>query len=188
MFKKTIDILLGSLVFFHQDTLVNASIIISSSGKEYVIDDSLFDNPLSEKSNTIQFPVILPTYGNYNRNKEELVIGEDFVHVENALSYPYSIVAYIESIFDGPKDKEVVGGSAFFIKSNVLVTAAHNVFRWDLGGISAKEVYVYPAMNNNDSPFDNKWYYLNTSGEMVTGIQIIQGKTYQFNLLGEWIK
>lgn len=78
-----------------------------------------------------------------------------------------------------------------------------------LGGISAKEVYVYPAMNNNDSPFDNKWYYLdvvngdmktgwielngkwyylNTSGEMVTGIQIIQGKTYQFNLLGEWIK
>lgn len=117
-----------------------------------MIDDSLFDNPLSEKSNTIQFPVILPTYGNYNRNKEELVIGEeDFVHVENALSYPYSTVAYIESIFDGPKDKVVVG-SAFFIKSNVLVTAAHNVFSWDLGGISAKEVYVYPAMNNNDSP------------------------------------
>ena len=33
----------------------------------------------------------------------------------------------------------------------------------------------------------NNWYYLNASGVMVTGTQVIDGKTYTFNSSGVWI-
>ncbi|MBR1780413.1 MAG: serine protease, partial [Oscillospiraceae bacterium] len=31
------------------------------------------------------------------------------------------------------------------------------------------------------------WYYLNSSGAMVTGTQTIGGKTYRFDSSGKWI-
>ena len=33
----------------------------------------------------------------------------------------------------------------------------------------------------------DQWYYLMPSGNMVTGLQIIEGKDYYFNEDGEWI-
>ena len=32
-----------------------------------------------------------------------------------------------------------------------------------------------------------KWYYLDSSGVMVTGTRVIDGKSYTFNSSGVWI-
>ncbi|CTN85475.1 N-acetylmuramoyl-L-alanine amidase family protein [Streptococcus pneumoniae] len=58
--------------------------------------------------------------------------------------------------------------------------------------IGLQEKWYYLDPSNGDmkigwTKVNGKWYYLNSSGAMVTGSQTIDGKVYNFASSGEWI-
>ena len=126
--------------------------VISSTGEEYEVSETLQESP---GTNNFSLPDVSPTYGQYYTNQSEVIIGKnDLVKVKNTLQYPYSTSAYVESEFRGVENGKDVTyrGSANFIKDNVLITAAHNIYKHEFGK-DAEELYVTPARTPNSVPF-----------------------------------
>lgn len=152
-FHKKLGIsIVASTLLASQLPTVSALTVISSTGEEYEVSETLQESP---GTNNFSLPDVSPTYGQYYTNQSEVIIGKnDLVKVKNTLQYPYSTSAYVESEFSGVKNGEDVTyrGSANFIKDNVLITAAHNIYRHEFGK-DAEELYVTPARTPNSVPF-----------------------------------
>lgn len=144
--------IVASTLLAGQLPAVSALTVISSTGEEYEVSETLQESP---GNNNFSLPNVSPTYGQYYTNQSEVIIGKnDLVKVKNTLQYPYSTSAYVESEFRGVKNGEDVTyrGSANFIKDNVLITAAHNIYKHEFGK-DAEELYVTPARTPNSVPF-----------------------------------
>ncbi|VMW65847.1 choline binding protein G [Streptococcus pneumoniae] len=151
-YKKLGISIVASTLLASQLPTVSALTVISSTGEEYEVSETLQESP---GNNNFSLPNVSPTYGQYYTNQSEVIIGKnDLVKVKNTLQYPYSTSAYVESEFRGVKNGEDVTyrGSANFIKDNVLITAAHNIYRHEFGK-DAEELYVTPARTPNSVPF-----------------------------------
>ena len=151
-YKKLVISIVASTLLASQLPTVSALTVISSTGAEYEVSETLQDSP---GTNNFSLPDVSPTYGQYYTNQSEVIIGKnDLVKVKNTLQYPYSTSAYVESEFRGVKNGEDVTyrGSANFIKDNVLITAAHNIYKHEFGK-DAEELYVTPARTPNSVPF-----------------------------------
>ena len=151
-YKKLGISIVASTLLASQLPTVSALTVISSTGEEYEVSETLQESP---GTNNFSLPDVSPTYGQYYTNQSEVTIGKnDLVKVKNTLQYPYSTSAYVESEFRGVKNGEDVTyrGSANFIKDNVLITAAHNIYRHEFGK-DAEELYVTPARTPNSVPF-----------------------------------
>ncbi len=151
-YKKLGISIVASTLLASQLPTVSALTVISSTGEEYEVSETLQESP---GTNNFSLPDVSPTYGQYYTNQSEVIIGKnDLVKVKNTLQYPYSTSAYVESEFRGVKNGEDVTyrGSANFIKDNVLITAAHNIYRHEFGK-DAEELYVTPARTPNSVPF-----------------------------------
>lgn len=151
-YKKLVISIIASTLLASQLPTVSALTVISSTGEEYEVSETLQENP---GNNNFSLPDVSPTYGQYYTNQSEVIIGKnDLVKVKNTLQYPYSTSAYVESEFRGVKNGKDVTyrGSANFIKDNVLITAAHNIYRHEFGK-DAEELYVTPARTPNSVPF-----------------------------------
>ncbi|CJD55410.1 choline binding protein G [Streptococcus pneumoniae] len=144
--------IIASILLASQLSTVSALTVISNTGEEYEVSETLQDSP---GTNNFSLPNVSPTYGQYYTNQSEVIIGKnDLVKVKNTLQYPYSTSAYVESEFRGVKNGKDVTyrGSANFIKDNVLITAAHNIYKHEFGK-DAEELYVTPARTPNSVPF-----------------------------------
>lgn len=144
--------IIASTLLASQLSTVSALTVISSTGEEYEVSETLQESP---GNNNFSLPNVSPTYGQYYTNQSEVIIGKnDLVKVKNTLQYPYSTSAYVESEFRGVKNGKDVTyrGSANFIKDNVLITAAHNIYKREFGK-DAEELYVTPARTPNSVPF-----------------------------------
>ena len=144
--------IIASTLLASQLPAVSALTVISSTGEEYEVSETLQESP---GNNNFSLPNVSPTYGQYYTNQSEVIIGKnDLVKVKNTLQYPYSTSAYVESEFRGVKNGKDVTyrGSANFIKDNVLITAAHNIYKREFGK-DAEELYVTPARTPNSVPF-----------------------------------
>lgn len=144
--------IVASTLLAGQLPAVSALTVISSTGEEYEVSETLQESP---GNNNFSLPNVSPTYGQYYTNQSEVIIGKnDLVKVKNTLQYPYSTSAYVEPEFRGVKNGEDVTyrGSANFIKDNVLITAAHNIYKHEFGK-DAEELYVTPARTPNSVPF-----------------------------------
>ncbi|VKC25029.1 choline binding protein G [Streptococcus pneumoniae] len=151
-YKKLGISIVASTLLAGQLPAVSALTVISSTGEEYEVSETLQESP---GNNNFSLPNVSPTYGQYYTNQSEVIIGKnDLVKVKNTLQYPYSTSAYVESEFRGVKNGEDVTyrGSANFIKDNVLITAAHNIYKHEFGK-DAEELYVTPARTPNSVPF-----------------------------------
>ncbi|VRZ61195.1 V8-like Glu-specific endopeptidase [Streptococcus pneumoniae] len=152
VYKKLGISIIASTLLASQLSTVSALSVISSTGEEYEVSETLQDSP---GTNNFSLPNVSPTYGQYYTNQSEVIIGKnDLVKVKNTLQYPYSTSAYVESKFRGVKNGKDVTyrGSANFIKDNVLITAAHNIYKHEFGK-DAEELYVTPARTPNSVPF-----------------------------------
>lgn len=152
VYKKLGISIIASTLLASQLSTVSALSVISSTGEEYEVSETLQDSP---GTNNFSLPNVSPTYGQYYTNQSEVIIGKnDLVKVKNTLQYPYSTSAYVESEFRGVKNGKDVTyrGSANFIKDNVLITAAHNIYKHEFGK-DAEELYVTPARTPNSVPF-----------------------------------
>lgn len=149
--KRKVCLLFGMSLIFLQTDIVNAEFYTSKSGQEYSMNERIPFDPFSEKNGNFELPIIEPNYGQNYINVNQILGNEDFIHVseEESYKFPYSTAAYVESEFIVGNTIKKYVGSANFIANNVLITAAHNVFSWDNGGIRAKDVYVTPIKNNN---------------------------------------
>ncbi|WP_248278826.1 trypsin-like peptidase domain-containing protein, partial [Streptococcus pneumoniae] len=137
--------------------------VITNTGEEYEVSETFQESP---EPSSYSLPDISPTYGQFFTSRPEAIIGSnDLVSIENTLQYPYSTSVYVESVFHGVKDgkNETYRGSANFIKDNILITAAHNIYKHEFGK-DAEELYVTPAATPNNAPFGTvkvkKYYYL----------------------------
>ncbi|WP_248279361.1 trypsin-like peptidase domain-containing protein, partial [Streptococcus pneumoniae] len=146
-----------------QLSTVSALIVITNTGEEYEVSETFQESP---EPSSYSLPDISPTYGQFFTSRPEAIIGSnDLVSIENTLQYPYSTSVYVESVFHGVKDgkNETYRGSANFIKDNILITAAHNIYKHEFGK-DAEELYVTPAATPNNAPFGTvkvkKYYYL----------------------------
>ena len=151
-YKKLSISIIASTLLASQLPTVSALTVISSTGEEYEVSETLQE---SLGNNNFSLPNVSPTYGQYYTNQSEVIIGKnDLVKVKNTLQYPYSTSAYVESEFRGVKNGKDVTyrGSANFIKDNVLITAAHNIYKHEFGK-DAEELYVTPARTPNSVPF-----------------------------------
>ena len=151
-YKKLGISIIASTLLASQLSTVSALTVISSTGEEYEVSETLQESP---GTNNFSLPDVSPTYGQYYTNQSEVIIGKnDLVKVKNTLQYPYSTSAYVESEFRGVKNGKDVTyrGSANFIKDNVLITAAHNIYKHEFGK-DAEELYVTPARTPNSVPF-----------------------------------
>ena len=151
-YKKLGISIIASTLLASQLSTVSALTVISSTGEEYEVSETLQESP---GTNNFSLPDVSPTYGQYYTNQSEVIIGKnDLVKVENTLQYPYSTSAYVESEFRGVKNGKDVTyrGSANFIKDNVLITAAHNIYKHEFGK-DAEVLYVTPARTPNSVPF-----------------------------------
>ena len=151
-YKKLSISIIASTLLASQLPTVSALTVISSTGEEYEVSETLQESP---GNNNFSLPNVSPTYGQYYTNQSEVIIGKnDLVKVKNTLQYPYSTSAYVESEFRGVKNGKDVTyrGSANFIKDNVLITAAHNIYKHEFGK-DAEELYVTPARTPNSVPF-----------------------------------
>ena len=151
-YKKLGISIVASTLLASQLSTVSALTVISSTGAEYEVSETLQDSP---GNNNFSLPDVSPTYGQYYTNQSEVIIGKnDLVKVKNTLQYPYSTSAYVESEFRGVENGKDVTyrGSANFIKDNVLITAAHNIYKHEFGK-DAEELYVTPARTPNSVPF-----------------------------------
>ena len=151
-YKKLSISIIASTLLASQLPTVSALTVISSTGEEYEVSETLQESP---GNNNFSLPNVSPTYGQYYTNQSEVIIGKnDLVKVKNTLQYPYSTSAYVESEFRGVKNGKDVTyrGSANFIKDNVLITAAHNIYKHEFGK-DVEELYVTPARTPNSVPF-----------------------------------
>ena len=151
-YKKLGISIVASTLLASQLPTVSALTVISSTGEEYEVSETLQESP---GTNNFSLPDVSPTYGQYYTNQSEVIIGKnDLVKVKNTLQYPYSTSAYVESEFRGVENGKDVTyrGSANFIKDNVLITAAHNIYKHEFGK-DAEELYITPARTPNSVPF-----------------------------------
>ena len=139
--------IIASILLASQLSTVSALTVISNTGEEYEVSETLQESP---GSNNFSLPDISPTYGKYYTDQSEVIIGKnDLVKIENTLQYPYSTSAYVEAEFNGINS--VFRGSASFVKDNILITAAHVVYDRD-SNTEADSVYVMPAATPNKNP------------------------------------
>lgn len=144
----------ASTLLASQLSTVSALTVISSTGEEYEVSETLQKSP---GTNNLSLPEISPTYGQYYTNQSEVIIGKnDLVKVKNTLQYPYSTSAYVKATFKIKNaDSVEIGtgrGSASFIKDNVLITAAHVVYDRE-SKTEATEVEIMPAATPDSNPF-----------------------------------
>ncbi|HGQ9911716.1 TPA: trypsin-like peptidase domain-containing protein [Streptococcus pneumoniae] len=155
--------IIASTLLASQLSTVSALTVITNTGEEYEVSETFQESP---EPSSYSLPDISPTYGQFFTSRPEAIIGSnDLVSIENTLQYPYSTSVYVESVFHGVKDgkNETYRGSANFIKDNILITAAHNIYKHEFGK-DAEELYVTPAATPNNAPFGTvkvkKYYYL----------------------------
>lgn len=130
-FKKLLLSVVSITALLMQNNVTYALTVKSSTGEEYEISESLFSNPADEQKGNLDLPILNPTYGDYYKADSELLFNKkDLMPVSDSLNYPYSTTVFVESEFDSSFGRVVGKGSANFIKDNVLITAAHNVFNW----------------------------------------------------------
>ncbi|CJF79314.1 V8-like Glu-specific endopeptidase [Streptococcus pneumoniae] len=99
VYKKLGISIIASTLLASQLSTVSALSVISSTGEEYEVSETLQDSP---GTNNFSLPNVSPTYGQYYTNQSEVIIGKnDLVKVKNTLQYPYSTSAYVESEFRG---------------------------------------------------------------------------------------
>ncbi|HHQ7257419.1 TPA: trypsin-like serine protease [Streptococcus pneumoniae] len=146
-YKKLGISIIASTLLASQLSTVSALTVISSTGEEYEVSETLQESP---GTNNFSLPDISPTYGKYYTNQSEVIIGNnDLVKIGNTLQYPYSTSAYVKAEFNSMNAS--FRGSASFIRDNVLVTAAHVVYDRD-SRTEADSVYVIPAATPNENP------------------------------------
>ncbi|CMX35313.1 V8-like Glu-specific endopeptidase [Streptococcus pneumoniae] len=155
--------IVASTLLAGQLPAVSALTVISSTGEEYEVSETLQESP---GNNNFSLPNVSPTYGQFFTSRPEAIIGSnDLVTIENTLQYPYSTSVYVESVFHGVQNgkNKTYRGSASFIKDNILITAAHNIYKHEYGK-DAEELYVSPAATPDNTPFGTvkvkKYYYL----------------------------
>ena len=153
-YKKLGISIIASTLLASQLSTVSALTVISSTGAEYEVSETLQEGP---GTNNFSLPEISPTYGSYYQNQSEVIIGNnDLVKVKNTLQYPYSTSAYVKATFKFKNaDSVEIGtgrGSASFIKDNVLITAAHVVYDRE-SKTEATEVKIMPAATPDSNPF-----------------------------------
>ena len=146
--------IIASTLLASQLPAVSALTVISSTGEEYEVSETLQESP---GNNNFSLPNVSPTYGQYYTNQSEVIIGKnDLVKVKNTLQYPYSTSAYVKATFKFKNaDSVEIGtgrGSASFIKDNVLITAAHVVYDRE-SKTEATEVKIMPAATPDSNPF-----------------------------------
>ena len=153
-YKKLGISIVASTLLASQLPTVSALTVISSTGEEYEVSETLQESP---GTNNFSLPDVSPTYGQYYTNQSEVIIGKnDLVKVKNTLQYPYSTSAYVKVTFKIKNaDSVEIGtgrGSASFIKDNVLITAAHVVYDRE-SKTEATEVEIMPAATPDSNPF-----------------------------------
>ena len=151
-YKKLGISIIASTLLASQLSTVSALTVISSTGEEYEVSETLQESP---GTNNFSLPDISPTYGSYYQKQSEVIIGnDDLVKIDNTLQYPYSTSAMVLSEYHGVSNgKNIEGrGSANFIKDNVLITAAHNFYSHKYGK-EADAIYVLPAASPDQEPF-----------------------------------
>lgn len=153
-YKKLGISIIASTLLASQLSTVSALTVISSTGEEYEVSETLQKSP---GTNNLSLPEISPTYGQYYTNQSEVIIGKnDLVKVKNTLQYPQSTSAYVKATFKIKNaDSVEIGtgrGSASFIKDNVLITAAHVVYDRE-SKTEATEVEIMPAATPDSNPF-----------------------------------
>lgn len=153
-YKKLGISIVASTLLASQLPAVSALTVISSTGEEYEVSETLQESP---GNNNFSLPNVSPTYGQYYTNQSEVIIGKnDLVKVKNTLQYPYSTSAYVKATFKFKNaDSVEIGtgrGSASFIKDNVLITAAHVVYDRK-SKTEATEVKIMPAATPDSNPF-----------------------------------
>lgn len=155
--------IIASTLLASQLSTVSALTVITNTGEEYEVSETLQESP---ESSSYSLTDISPTYGQFFTSQPEAIIGSnDLVSIENTLQYPYSTSVYVESVFHGVENgkNKTYRGSANFIKDNILITAAHNIYKHEFGK-DAEELYVTPAATPNNAPFGTvkvkKYYYL----------------------------
>ena len=153
-YKKLGISIIASTLLASQLPAVSALTVISSTGEEYEVSETLQESP---GNNNFSLPNVSPTYGQYYTNQSEVIIGNnDLVKVKNTLQYPYSTSAYVKATFKFKNaDSVEIGtgrGSASFIKDNVLITAAHVVYDRE-SKTEATEVKIMPAATPDSNPF-----------------------------------
>ena len=149
-YRKFCISIIASILLASQLSTVSALTVISNTGEEYEVSETLQESP---GTNNFSLPDISPTYGQYYTNQSEAIIGNnDLVKVKNTLQYPYSTSAYVESTFKNIDSIEISRGSASFIKDNVLITAAHVVYDRE-SKTEATEVKIMPAATPDSNPF-----------------------------------
>ena len=146
-YKKLGISIVASTLLASQLPAVSALTVISSTGEEYEVSETLQESP---GNNNFSLPNVSPTYGKYYTNQSEVIIGKnDLIKIENTLQYPYSTSAYVEAEFNGMNAS--FRGSASFVKDNILITAAHVVYDRN-SRTEADSVYVIPAATPNENP------------------------------------
>ena len=153
-YKKLVISIVASTLLASQLPTVSALTVISSTGEQYEVSETLQESP---GTNNFSLPDVSPTYGQYYTNQSEVIIGKnDLVKVKNTLQYPYSTSAYVKATFKIKNaDSVEIGtgrGSASFIKDNVLITAAHVVYDRE-SKTEATEVEIMPAATPDSNPF-----------------------------------
>ena len=153
-YKKLGISIVASTLLASQLPTVSALTVISSTGEEYEVSETLQESP---GTNNFSLPDVSPTYGQYYTNQSEVIIGKnDLVKVKNTLQYPYSTSAYVKATFKFKNaDSVEIGtgrGSVSFIKDNVLITAAHVVYDRK-SKTEATEVEIMPAATPDSNPF-----------------------------------
>lgn len=151
-YKKLGISIIASTLLASQLSTASALTVISSTGEEYEVSETLQESP---ETNNFSLPEISPTYGSYYQNQSEVIIGnDDLVKIDNTLQYPYSTSAMVLSEYNGVANgMNIEGrGSANFIKDNVLITAAHNFYSHKYGK-EADAIYVLPAASPDQEPF-----------------------------------
>lgn len=152
VYKKLGISIIASTLLASQLSTVSALSVISSTGEEYEVSETLEKGPESNDSSFIwdftNVWLILP------KAIRSIIGNDDLIKIDNTLQYPYSTSAMVLSKYYGVADgMNVEGrGSANFIKDNVLITAAHNYYRHDYGK-EADDIYVLPAVSPSQELF-----------------------------------
>lgn len=141
VYKKLGISIIASTLLASQLSTVSALSVISSTGEEYEVSETLQDSP---GTNNFSLPNVSPTYGQYYTNQSEVIIGKnDLVKVKNTLQYPYSTSAYVESEFRGVKNGKDV--------EELYVTPARTPNSVPFGRIKVKEVRYLKEFRNLNS-------------------------------------
>lgn len=104
LYKKLGISIVASTLLASQLPAVSALTVISSTGEEYEVSETLQESP---GNNNFSLPNVSPTYGQFFTSRPEAIIGSnDLVSIENTLQYPYSTSVYVESVFHGVENGE----------------------------------------------------------------------------------